>query len=400
VSIGRRARRDAVAAGAVALCAASLLGSCTPTPRAVARPDAEFLLVSDDSTAWVRTAADTVVVHRAPMIIVALDGRLVELYVAEEAIDYADATFLATRVFRRDLVTGDSTLVFADSTVLREALAYLRTHPTAEPLGDDDEPDPDSRSVEASIAPLEVLGPMLGLEVHVDRSAGDVGTHDTYHASIDLRTGRRLALSQVIAPASAADAALTARRNLGAAVVLAGARAGPLGRAASRALGALVFDTLSFSLVARGDSLAARFLAHDEQLIDEATDSHRYAIRAVPIPAPAWWPAARRRLPRLGPDSTRRLDGGPIALIVQGDSTDSTGTAEVAALTAGGLRPVLRMRGPVRRIIPLGDSLIAPRGEWRQSLMRAFTESGYYSDQVRAASLRGRARPTARQAAL
>jgi hypothetical protein len=73
----------------------------------------------------------------------------------------------------------------------------------------------------------------------------------------------------------------------------------------------------------------------------------------------------------------------------------------IVARTMRGVRPVARMRGPVRRVITVGDSLIQPTGQWRRALERAFSESGYYSDQVRAASLRNRARPTApRQAAL
>ena len=80
---------------------------------------------------------------------------------------------------------------------------------------------------------------------------------------------------------------------------------------------------------------------------------------------------------------------------------DSQDVGQVATRTARGVRTVTRMRGPVRRAIAIADSLIAPHGKWRAALERAFSESGYYSDQVRAASLRSRARQTAsRQAAL
>ncbi|MES3035836.1 MAG: hypothetical protein V4813_17660 [Gemmatimonadota bacterium] len=372
--------------------------ACTPAPRATARPSAEFLVVSDDSTAWVRTAADTVVVKRAPMLLATLDARLVEIYVAEDPIEFAEATFLVTRVFRRDLVTGDSTQVFADSTVLREALAYVRAHPADERLEDDEPPSPSARSLEASITPMEVVGSTLGLEVHVDRTVGELGTHDTYRATVEMRNGTRLRLADLVPAADASATEQVARQHLTAAILLAGRREGSVGKAASRALAALTFDSLSFTLTREGDSLAARFLAHDEQVIDETRDSHRFSIEPVAMPAPAWWTGARATLPRLLSDSSSRIDVGGLALDVAYDSEE---VAMIAARTTAGPRPVTRMRGPVRRVISVSDSVIQPAGQWRGALERAFSESGYYSDQVRAASLRSRARPTAaRQAAL
>ena len=372
--------------------------ACTPTARSSARPDAEFLVVSDDSTAWVRTSADSVVVKRAPMLLATLDGRLVEIYVAEDPIAFAEAAFLVTRVFRRDLVSGDSTQLFADSTVLREAMAFVRANPGAERLDDEEPTAPGARSLEASITPMEVVGSTLGLEVHVDRTVGELGTHDTYRATVEMRTGRRLRLADLIPATSASATVQQARQNLTAAVVLAGGRAGPLGKAASRALAVLTFDSLSFTLTRSGDSLAAQFLAHDEQIIDEARDTHRFALEPVPVPAPSWWSGAKSPLPRFLSDSSSRVELGALALDVAYDSEE---VALIATRTSSGQRPVTRMRGPVRRVISVGDSLIRPAGQWRGALERAFSESGYYSDQVRAASLRSRARPTAaRQAAL
>jgi hypothetical protein len=159
-----------------------------------------------------------------------------------------------------------------------------------------------------------------------------------------------------------------------------------------------LLDSLSFTLAREGDSLAVRFLAHDEQVIDETRDTHRFSLEPIPLLPPAWWVEARRALPEQLPDSSVRLDAGAILLEARYDSND---VATVTTRTAGGSRAVTRMRGPLRRVIAVGDSLIGPRDQWRRALERAFSESGYYSEQVRAASLRNRARPTAsRQAAL
>ena len=70
-----------------------------------------------------------------------------------------------------------------------------------------------------------------------------------------------------------------------------------MGKAASQALKSLLVDSLSFSLAREGDSLAAIFLAHDEQVIDETRDTHRFSLEPIPLAAPAWWRAARAPLP-------------------------------------------------------------------------------------------------------
>lgn len=380
-------------------CAAILVSACGISPRSGARPEAEFLLVADDSTAWVHTFADTVIVHRAALRITTLDRRLIEIYMAEEPINFEDASFLVTRVFRRDLVRGDSTLLFADSTVLSEAMAFARAHPDAERLDENDGESLSERSLESSVTLLASVGPTLSIEVHRDRNQGDAGTHDTFRATIDLRTGRRLTLGQVVDSSAARAAFGAARVAFSDAVTLAWQRRGPVGKAASRALALLTLDSLSFSLTRSGDALAVQYVAHDEQVIDEMRDAHRFSLEPLTLRAsPDWWAVARRTLPRDTANATTRFDPGPVALEIRYGAEDQ---ATIVALTASGSRAVAQMRGPIREVIAVSDTLLEPRGQWRSALKRAFAESGYYSEQVRAVSLRSRARPTAaRQAAL
>lgn len=368
--------------------AALVLAACSPAPRASARPAAEFLLVSDDSTAWVRSSADTVVVQRAPLLIATLADRLIEIYLAEEAIDFEEASFLVSRVFRRDLVSGDSTLVFADSTVLRDVMQFVKTHPDAERLDEDEASREATRTVESGVTPLAVIGNTIGLEVHVDRTVGELGTHDTYRATIDLLTGRRLALAGVIGVKGAGNTMVAARQRFSAAIALAARREGPVGKEASKALAALILDSLSFSLTREGDSLAAVFLAHDEQVIDEVRDTHRFSLEPIALASPTWWRDARAPLPEQRPDSSSRFALGAIYLEVRYDGEE---VGSISTRTPSATRPVTRMRGPVRWVIALGDS-VKPHGQWRRALERAFAESGYYSDEVRAVSRRGRSR--------
>lgn len=365
--------------------------ACTPSsPARPAHAVSEFLLISDDSTAWVRDDADSTRVQRAPMLLATLDGRVVEIYVAEEPLDFDEATFLVSRVYTRDLASGDSTLVFADSTVLRTAMAWVRNHPDATRLDDDDEPPDDVPSCDASITPLDVIGTTLGLEVHLDRMTGELGTHDTYRATVDLTSGRRLALRDIVSADRARislDGAAAALRD---AARAAGAQGGDLGRAAGAALSGLTIDPLSFVLAQSADSLAAQFLAHTEQVIDESRDSHRFAVDAVTIGAPAWWTAARATLPQVTPDSVAHVRTDRLALDLTYDQHE---VAQVTTGTGSARRTVLRMRGPIRRVIALDDAVTRPSGRWRAALERAFAEAGYYSDEVRAVSLRRRARP-------
>jgi hypothetical protein len=378
------------------VCAAFALTSCSTPPRDAARPSAEFLLVSDDSTTWVRTFADSVAVQRAPIRLSALDRRLIELYIVEEPIDFADASYLVPRVYRRDLARGDSVLLFADSVVIAEAAAYMRAHPDADRIEPDDAESEVEQSLESTVTLLGVVGPTLGIEVHRDRSAGERGTHDTFQATIDLHSSRRLTLAQLVDSGIAREAFATAGSAFRDAVMIASQRAS--GRDVSRALSLLTLDPLSFSLTRLGDSLAVRYLAHDEQLIDETRDTHRFSLEPVSLRAPGWWRGAQERLPRDSTDAVVRFDAGAISLTV---TWGSYGRLRVASHTAGGSRPVLEMVGPIRELVVLSDSLIDPAPAWRRALERAVTESGYTSDQVRTASLRNRARPTAaRQAAL
>ena len=359
--------------------------------RGAAVAHAGFLVVSDDSTAWVHDDGDSTHVQRAPMVLAQLDGRLIELYVAEEAIEFENASFLAGRVYRRDLVTGDSTLLFADSTVLRAAMEFQQRNPTAQRLGPDDEPGNVSRSLIASITPLDVVGSTLGVDVHVDDSVGEREMHDTYRVTLDLRSGARLTLAAVLSPAVADSVMRGAARLRDSAIALAARQGGAVGQAAGAALAALPLDPRGFALGRVGDSLTVSFLTHAEQRIEDARDTHRYVLEPLAVPAPSWWADARRVLPRSSTDSVTGFSAESLSLDLRYDEQD---VASIVARSGGAVVTTFRIRGPIRRLIPLRDSLVRPPDGWRRALQRAFSEAGYYSDEVRSASFRGHARNT------
>src|SRR5262245_30570919 len=80
-------------------------------------PRAEFLLGSADSTFWVATTSGETKVRGAPLVLAQYDGKIYEVYAHHEDLSYPDALLLGDRVYRRDIATGDSTVVFADTTV-------------------------------------------------------------------------------------------------------------------------------------------------------------------------------------------------------------------------------------------------------------------------------------------
>src|SRR3954470_2688521 len=84
-------------------------------------PQAEFLLSAGDSSFWVTSANGSVRVRGAPLDVARVEGRLSELYVTDDDRSFGDAVLVGQRVYRRDLVTDDSILVYQDTIVPRVA---------------------------------------------------------------------------------------------------------------------------------------------------------------------------------------------------------------------------------------------------------------------------------------
>ena len=155
------------AAGTEGFCAAP--GTAPP-------PAAEFVLAAGDSAFWVTSAGGTVRVRGAPLELARVDGRFYELYVADDDRSFEDATFIGQRVYRRDLLRGDSVLVYEDSLVPRLAGEYARAHPEDRPLAANDQSSDDP--LWSGIATLDLVdlhGPFVSFDAAADPGAdGDV----------------------------------------------------------------------------------------------------------------------------------------------------------------------------------------------------------------------------------
>ena len=186
--------------------AALTVGCALPPPPP---PAAEFLVSAGDQTYWVRSDNSGLRVRGSPLILARTGGNYYELFVGEVDRSFSKALLSGERVFRRDLATGDSTLIFEDTAIVRLAEEYHRQHPAAQPLGPDDDPE-DAVDITAvgETDILNVLGPYVALEhrLSIDRdNAND--SDDTTRTVIDLRTGKTVAFDRMLRDSTVQEAA-------------------------------------------------------------------------------------------------------------------------------------------------------------------------------------------------
>src|SRR5206468_5846482 len=169
-------------------------------------PHAEFLVATQDSTFWITTKGTSVRARGAPLTLAKYDGRFFEIYLADDDRSYPDALLVGLRVYRRDLLKGDSALVFEDSIVPRLAREYASTHPGVRRLEpEEDGAENPSTQAMADLQVVDVHGPYLSYEYHVDiERRGDDPWHATRRGVIDLRSGRPTRVSELFSPTIAA----------------------------------------------------------------------------------------------------------------------------------------------------------------------------------------------------
>jgi len=170
---------------------------------------AEFLVSAGDQTYWVRSDNSGLRIRGSPLILARTGGRYYEIFVGEIDRSFPKALFSGERVFRRELASGDSAVIYDDTTIVKLAAGYQRQHPRAEMLGPDDDPD-DSIEVTAvgETDILNVLGPYVALEhrLSVER-ADEHDQDDTTRAVIDLRDGKPVPFDHMLRDTTVQEAA-------------------------------------------------------------------------------------------------------------------------------------------------------------------------------------------------
>jgi len=174
------------------------LGGCTLPPPPP--PEAEFLVSAGDQTYWVRSDNSGLRIRGSPLILARTGGRYYEIFVSEIDRSFPKALFSGERVFRRELASGDSTVIYDDTAIVRMSDEYHQKNPRARLLRPDDDPDDDvDVSAVGETDVLNVLGPYVALEhrVSIER-ADESGGDDTTRAVIDLRNGKPVAFDRML----------------------------------------------------------------------------------------------------------------------------------------------------------------------------------------------------------
>ena len=316
-------------------------------------PAAEFVLAAGDSAFWVTSDSSGIHSRGAPIVLARLDGRFVELYVVDDDHSYPGADLVGQSVYRRDLRTGDSVLVYRDSLVPALAREYARAHPSERPLRPDEEPDEDAEVVATATIELGAAhGPFVSYTLHTDVERG---TTPLWHVSrrgvFDLRTGRPAVIADITGDAA------TAR------TVLDSARRDPR------------LDPASFAITTVDGQPAIAWAIPAAGHGDDATVQ---PLDPIPFRAPAWWDDIASALPVTSADGSRDVwRHAHYSVVVR---YDSVGQATLALRDSTSREwQVGAVSSPATRIYWL-DAPAFDR-EARQALARAFNEASTYGEE-------------------
>ncbi|MEO7965584.1 MAG: hypothetical protein ABIT38_16875 [Gemmatimonadaceae bacterium] len=389
-------RRSSARHLVLALALASAAGCGGGKSRASSSPPrASFLVVAGDSTFWVESAATGMRVRRSPLLLTQMNGEFHELYVAEDDRSYFDALIVGQRLFRRDLVSGDSTVLLDDTTLSSIAQAYSLTHPNESPLSDDDDVsnDPTTHATsETSL--LDALGSFLTFEQRLDiEIAGARDDHATRRGVLDVRDGHTVSVSDLAGVEAARRIHSEGRRLLAVAIDSIRVADDERARRAKDAIPGFIFDSLSFALIDDSGSPAVEFLVPGR---GEHAGGYALPLAPVRIPAGPWWDDIRPTLP-MPVRQQLQWPGSSYDVVAHEDSSGEWAT--MAVRQRGHEWPVARVPLPVRRVHRLdGVAAESPR---LRALSRAFDESSLYSGEARTASAKApaiRTAPTFRRA--
>ncbi|MHB0948799.1 MAG: hypothetical protein ACYC4J_07035 [Gemmatimonadaceae bacterium] len=377
----RRALTPASVLPLVPLCLA-LLGACSRERPRMPPPATEFLVSAGDSTYWVRTGPGVPVVRGSPILLARYDGRFYEVYVTDDDRSYEDAVFIGQRLWRRDIQTGDSLLVWQDSLIPRLAEAWGEAHPDSRRLEADEEAGNDpERQVNAELSVLDVHGPVITFEYHADIEARDVANwHTTRRGVIDLRTGRPATVSELFGRGAAQGVAVRARRAWLATLDSVRLARGEGARALAASIGSFTFDDASFSVTDLGGSPAIAFNVPGRG--PGAAGGVTIPLPPLSVASPGWWSEVRDGLPETGPDSSaQRWTRNAYTVTAQ---ADTNGRATLRLESNGWRWVVGSVQGPVHLIYWLDRPAIGSPA--RKALARAFDEAAFYDENVRTAS--------------
>jgi len=388
-------RRGAIAAF-IAFGASSAIGACSRPSTPAPPPSAEFLLSGPDSTFWVSTRAGQISLRGAPLTVARVDDRFYEIYTADDDRSYAEALLVGERVYRRDLVSGDSVVVFSDSTVSHIANIYARTHPDERPLSPDEETDGDpATSATAELDILDVFGPFLSYEYHVDiQLPRQRPWHTTRRGVLDLRTGKGTSLADVIGAERSGAVADSARRLFETLRDSANRARNTLSETDQKALLALdrhAFDPAGFALEEVDSKPAVTFAVPGA---GEGAAGNLVELDPITVDSLEWWSAVRPNIPDGDSSNVDRWRGAKYTVLARYDTSGALAHLSFAD-SAKHEWSIGDASGPFHRIDWLDRPPITEKE--RSALRHAFNSAANYDENARVALGRPTVRPTDRR---
>ena len=370
----------------VALAAASDGGERdrAPVSSAPPPPRAEFLVAAGDSTVWVRATPAGIRRRGSSLLLARYGGDFYEVYTADDDHSFYDALFVGQRVYRRDLVTGDSALVYRDSIVPEAERRWARMHPDASPLlPDEDASEHPSSSATADVSLLDIHEGYLSIEHRTDVDVGGVRhLHRTVRRVIDLRGRHDATVGQLFGDGAGRRILGEARRLFAAARDSIRDARDPLAEPAQEAVGELAFDPRSFSI---GDDAGAPAVSFLVPATGELATGTALPLSPITTSPPAWWSDVAATLPSARDSVADAWTGGSYMVRARYD-TAGEGAALVLADTQGREWPLGRVPAPVRHVLWLDTPPLDSTR--RAALERAFDDAVLYDDAARIASLR------------
>lgn len=337
------------------------------------RPIASFLIVAGDSTYWVESDRAGITTRRSPLLLAQLDQRFHEIYVVDEDLSYRDALMVGQRVYKRDVESGDSSLVRYDTTIAGIAMTWAARHPDDEPLGPDEEVG-DEPLVHATtdMELIDVIGPFLSYEFHLDIDIhGERDQHVTQLGVVDLRDGSRVGLAQLMGPDEARRVYAEGRARFAAALDSVKRTRDERASRARLAIEGFAFDSTSFQLVVNDKGPAVAFLVPGR---GPRAGGYSMPLGEIAISPGPWWHDVAAAFPTRGTTSTVTWSDSAYDVVA---SINQSGTAASVQLQHGGdMWPVTSVALPVQRVVRLGIG--EPFASTRRALTKAFNEADSY----------------------
>jgi acyl-CoA hydrolase len=358
-----------------------LLVSAGCRPERAAPPHAELLVAAGDSTYWISTGPRGLHSRGSPIQLARFGGRFYEIYVVDDDRSYTDAEVVAQQVWRRDLITNDSALVFRDTTILGLERWYARAHPDDRRL-DPDESLGDMPHVSATsrFDVLDQFGPFMSYDYSADLivTGGDEW-HYARRGVLDLRDGGDASLATLFGDSVARSLRTEGLALFGQALDSVLASDDARAREAADAIGDFGFDSSSFAVVSRGNAPEVEFVVPGH---GSRAGGLILPLPPIPVPDPRWWSDVRRTLPASADSTGESWRHDDFRLVARlNEAQDSAHLTLVDS--AGREWPVGVTGTPVRRVYwldrPETDSTTI------RALARAFDEAALYSDDARTA---------------